>query len=159
MRANDKENNHDLFYSGVVRPEQHKNLRSRIFSDLSKLKGYNLCINARYTKNNYQGKIYSPQEYAQKDEDDLMPYELVNYKEKCFLEKRMSPEDIKLVMAENYCKLSNELISTYVDRFFNLWQRNQWKRERYAPSFLVDDISLDPKTWCRYPILSGSLLK
>lgn len=100
-----------------------------------------------------------PKEYAQKDEQDLMPYEIINYIEKCFLEKRMSPEDIKLVMAENYCKLSNELISTYVDRFFNLWQRNQWKRERYAPSFLVDDISLDPKTWCRYPILSGSLLK
>ena len=92
-----------------------------------------------------------PKEYAQKDEQDLMPYEIINYIEKCFLEKRMSPEDIKLVMAENYCKLSNELISTYVDRFFNLWQRNQWKRERYAPSFLVDDISLDPKTWCRYP--------
>ena len=25
----------------------------------------------------------------------------------------------------------------------------------YAPSFHVDDESLDPKTWCRFPILSG----
>ncbi|SEH08156.1 hypothetical protein [Candidatus Venteria ishoeyi] len=39
--------------------------------------------------------------------------------------------------------------------FFQLWIRNQWKRERYAPSFHLDDESLDPKTWCRFPILSG----
>ena len=42
-----------------------------------------------------------------------------------------------------------------VERFFRLWCRNQWKRERYAPSFHVDDENLDPKTWCRFPILSG----
>jgi NAD+ synthase (glutamine-hydrolysing) len=44
---------------------------------------------------------------------------------------------------------------SWLDRFFRLWSRNQWKRERYAPSFHVDDESLDPKTWCRFPILSG----
>ncbi len=27
--------------------------------------------------------------------------------------------------------------------------------EGYAPSFNVDDETLDPKTWCRFPILSG----
>lgn len=30
-----------------------------------------------------------------------------------------------------------------------------WKRERYAPSFHLDDENLDPKTWCRWPLLSG----
>jgi NAD+ synthase (glutamine-hydrolysing) len=43
-----------------------------------------------------------------------------------------------------------------VERYFRLWCRNQWKRERYAPSFHIDDKNLDPKTWCRFPILSGS---
>ena len=43
----------------------------------------------------------------------------------------------------------------WVERFFRLWTRNQWKRERYAPSFHLDDENLDPKTWCRFPILSG----
>ena len=43
----------------------------------------------------------------------------------------------------------------WVERFFRLWCRNQWKRERYAPSFHLDDENLDPKTWCRFPILSG----
>ena len=37
-----------------------------------------------------------------------------------------------------------------------LWQRNQWKRERYAPSFHIDEYSLDPKSWARFPILSGN---
>ena len=42
-----------------------------------------------------------------------------------------------------------------VRRFYRLWVRNQWKRERLAPSFHLDDENLDPKTWCRYPILGG----
>jgi len=44
---------------------------------------------------------------------------------------------------------------SHIRRFFQLWCRNQWKRERYAPSFHVDDKNLDPRTWCRFPILSG----
>ena len=46
-------------------------------------------------------------------------------------------------------------LARWVERFFRLWCRNQWKRERYAPSFHLDDENLDPKTWCRFPILSG----
>jgi hypothetical protein len=46
-------------------------------------------------------------------------------------------------------------LGRWVERFFRLWCQNQWKRERYAPSFHVDDENLDPKTWCRFPILSG----
>ena len=37
--------------------------------------------------------------------------------------------------------------------------RNQWKRERYAPSFHLDDENLDPRTWCRFPILSGGFVE
>ena len=47
----------------------------------------------------------------------------------------------------------------WVRRFFELWCRNQWKRERYAPSFHLDDENLDPKTWCRFPILSGGFAR
>ena len=47
----------------------------------------------------------------------------------------------------------------WVERFFRLWSRNQWKRERYAPSFHVDDRGLDPRTWCRFPILSGGFAR
>jgi NAD+ synthase (glutamine-hydrolysing) len=46
-------------------------------------------------------------------------------------------------------------LGLWTERFFRLWCRNQWKRERYAPCFHLDDENLDPKTWCRFPILSG----
>ena len=29
------------------------------------------------------------------------------------------------------------------------------KRERLAPAFHLDDFNVDPRTWCRFPILSG----
>jgi NAD+ synthase (glutamine-hydrolysing) len=45
------------------------------------------------------------------------------------------------------------------ERFFALFARNQWKRERYAPSFHLDDESLDPKAWCRFPILSAGFAR
>ena len=51
------------------------------------------------------------------------------------------------------------MLKQYVIRFFKLWSRNQWKRERYAPSFHLDDENLDPKTWCRFPILSAGFEK
>ena len=47
-------------------------------------------------------------------------------------------------------------LALWVERFFRQWCRNQWKRDRYAPSFHLDDENLDPKTWCRFPILSGN---
>ena len=50
-------------------------------------------------------------------------------------------------------------IGAWVERFFRLWCRNQWKRERYAPSFHLDDENLDPKTWCRFPILNSGFEK
>ena len=44
----------------------------------------------------------------------------------------------------------------YVAKFRRLFALAQWKRERLAPSFHLDDLSLDPKSWCRYPILSAT---
>ena len=43
----------------------------------------------------------------------------------------------------------------WTKKFYQLWCRNQWKRERYAVAFHVDDQNLDPKSWCRFPVLSA----
>ncbi|WDE97358.1 NAD(+) synthase [Lentisphaera profundi] len=89
----------------------------------------------------------------QKDEEDLMPYEVLDQIQKLAIRDRMSPKEI----FNELCKDTPEMQSFgYLKRFFTLWSRNQWKRERYAPAFHLDDESLDPKTWCRFPILSGS---
>jgi NAD+ synthase (glutamine-hydrolysing) len=47
-------------------------------------------------------------------------------------------------------------LKPYIKKFFKLWSINQWKRERIAPSFHLDEINVDPRSWCRFPILSGS---
>ena len=96
-----------------------------------------------------------PPDSGQTDEGDLMPYPVLDAIERYAIrDKKLDHELIELVMAQ-FPAYDPEQIREWVDRFFKLWRRNQWKRERYAPSFHLDEESLDPKTWCRYPILSG----
>jgi NAD+ synthase (glutamine-hydrolysing) len=47
------------------------------------------------------------------------------------------------------------ILKSYIRKFFRLWAINQWKRERLAPSFHLDELNVDPRTWCRFPILSS----
>jgi NAD+ synthase (glutamine-hydrolysing) len=89
----------------------------------------------------------------QSDEEDLMPYAILNRIEELFAVERRSP----LAIYEELKKeVDNEHLEDYIIRFFSLWSRNQWKRERLAPSFHIDDRNLDPRSWFRFPILSGS---
>ncbi|MEZ6033226.1 MAG: NAD(+) synthase [Planctomycetaceae bacterium] len=96
-----------------------------------------------------------PSEYEQTDEGDLMPYPLLDQIERLAIRDKLSPAEIMETLRREHTKYSAEQLTLWVRRFFTLWSRNQWKRERYAPSFHVDDKNLDPKTWCRFPILSG----
>ncbi len=96
-----------------------------------------------------------PGEYAQTDEGDLMPYPLLDHIERLAIRDKLSPAEIMETLIREEQSYSGEQLKVWVRRFFTLWSRNQWKRERYAPSFHVDDKNLDPKTWCRFPILSG----
>lgn len=96
-----------------------------------------------------------PAEMAQTDEGDLMPYTLLNAIEKEAIRDKRLPVEVYLNLRERFGDLSAAQLGGYIERFFTLWCRNQWKRERYAPSFHLDDENLDPKTWCRFPILSG----
>ncbi len=100
-----------------------------------------------------------PQSAKQTDEGDLMPYDLLDAIEDVAIGEKKSPVDVFRIMHQRYPQYSVPDLHTWVERFFKLWSRNQWKRERYAPSFHLDDKNLDPKTWCRWPILSGSFKK
>ena len=68
---------------------------------------------------------------------------------------KKSPNEIYKELSKSE-KLKNYKIKKYIKKFFVLFSRNQWKRERYAPSFHFDDFSLDPNSWLRFPILSGN---
>ncbi len=96
-----------------------------------------------------------PSEYEQTDEGDLMPYPLLDHIERLAIRDKLSPAEIMETLRREHPEYNAGQLTTWVRRFFTLWSRNQWKRERYAPSFHVDDKNLDPKTWCRFPILSG----
>jgi NAD+ synthase (glutamine-hydrolysing) len=93
---------------------------------------------------------------SQTDEEDLMPYELLDAIEHQAIGEKRSPAEVLAIVGAAFPQYSPQQLTAWIRRFFSLWSRNQWKRERYAPSFHVDDKNLDPKTWCRFPILSGS---
>lgn len=97
-----------------------------------------------------------PTKMHQTDETDLMPYDILNAIEKEFIRDRQRPTDIVEVLKVDFSTYTPTDLAKYTIKFLTLWSRNQWKRERYAPAFHLDDESLDPKTWCRYPILMSS---
>lgn len=96
-----------------------------------------------------------PSEEGQTDESDLMPYPLLDAIEKLAIRDKKLPVEVWELMCEMQPEYDKEQLRAWVAKFFRLWSRNQWKRERYAPGFHVDDKNLDPKTWCRFPILSS----
>ena len=96
-----------------------------------------------------------PLENKQTDEDDLMPYPILDAIEKAAIRDKLTPVEVFARMQAEFPPQPRAQLGLWVERFFRLWCRNQWKRERYAPSFHLDDENLDPKTWCRFPILSG----
>ena len=100
-----------------------------------------------------------PLERAQTDEADLMPYPLLDAIEGAAIRDKQDPLETFLIMRVHFPDIPARQLALWVERFFVLWCRNQWKRERYAPSFHVDDKNLDPKTWCRFPILSGGFTR
>jgi len=95
-----------------------------------------------------------PLERTQTDEKDLMPYAIIVEIERLAIRDRRSPQDVYLILLEEL-NLESSVLKGYIKKFFQLWSRNQWKRERFAPSFHLDEFNIDPKTWYRFPILSG----
>jgi NAD+ synthase (glutamine-hydrolysing) len=96
-----------------------------------------------------------PPQAGQTDELDLMPYDVLDAIERAAIRDKLSPLESWQVVIPLFPHHDRAALAAWVTRFFRLWCRNQWKRERYAPSFHLDDENLDPKTWCRFPILSG----
>ena len=66
-----------------------------------------------------------------------------------------TPDATRAGLAERFPEYGAEQLAAWVDRFWRLWRASQWKRERLAPSFHLDTLNVDPRTWRRWPILSG----
>lgn len=96
---------------------------------------------------------------AQTDEKDLMPYDVLEAVEDSAIRDKRLPLEVLQELEPRFPQHPTATLATWIERFFKLWCRNQWKRERLAPSFHLDDKNLDPKTWCRFPILSGNFAR
>jgi NAD+ synthase (glutamine-hydrolysing) len=66
---------------------------------------------------------------------------------------RLSPAEVYINMKNDFTDRNQ--LKLYIRKFFKLWAANQWKRERLAPAFHLDELNVDPRTWCRFPILSS----
>ena len=123
-------------------------------SDLIKVKGLHAVNNLQPTAE------LRPLHRKQTDEEDLMPYDVLNSIEEAAIRDKQPPVEVLKLIEVRYASVyDRDKLAGWVERFFKLWSRNQWKRERYAPSFHLDDHNLDPRSWCRFPILSGGFEK
>jgi len=94
-----------------------------------------------------------PKKDKQTDEGDLMPYDVLDSIERAAIRDKKGPKAAMAFALRHHPDHSEKEMREWVIKFFKLWSRNQWKRERYAVSFHVDDLNLDPKSWCRFPVL------
>lgn len=123
-------------------------------NDLIKVKGLHAVNSLQPTAE------LRPLDRKQTDEDDLMPYDVLNSIEQVAIRDKQPPVEVLKLVTVRYAGVHDrDKLVGWVERFFKLWSRNQWKRERYAPSFHLDDHNLDPRSWCRFPILSGGFEK
>jgi len=95
----------------------------------------------------------------QTDEGDLMPFPVLDRIERFAIRDKQSPAEVMTRLQVEFPTAPRTALLTWTRRFFTLWRKNQWKRERYAPSFHLDDADLDPRSWCRFPILSASCVR
>lgn len=94
----------------------------------------------------------------QTDEADLMPYAILNLFERALIRDRLELDAaisrVRTEAVEAGIAVDDETLVGWGVRFCRLWARTQWKRQRYAPGFPLDDYDLSPNSWTRFPILS-----
>jgi len=95
-----------------------------------------------------------PQEMAQTDEDDLMPFFVLDQLMYHFVQEGLGPlEMFQRLWPSMRTRYGGEpgAFADHIRRFVQLLCRAQWKRERFAISFRVTAFDLDPKTGFRFP--------
>ncbi len=96
-----------------------------------------------------------PSEMKQTDEDQLGPFPVLEAIENEALLKNRSPLQCLMMLAARFDRYDLRQLATWVDRWFRLWSRNQWKREQATAGLHTDTHNIDPRCGRRAPILSG----
>lgn len=103
-----------------------------------------------------------PLEKNQSDEADLMPYHVLDTFVDWFVVRKMSPKEMftnakKSPLAADF-KNDDHLRNT-IKRFVSLMTTSQWKRNRFANSFLIFPFDLSPASGLRWPCLQAPFIR
>ncbi len=96
-----------------------------------------------------------PKELKQTDEEDLMPYEILDFIMLRVVSFKETPPEIFREIKERFPQYDDSTIIGWIEKFFSKMSKSQWKRERLAPSFHIEMDNVDPRSFFRFPILSG----
>jgi NAD+ synthase (glutamine-hydrolysing) len=71
-----------------------------------------------------------PPQAWQTDEGDLMPYPVLDTIERAAVRDKRAPVEVLELLRVRYPDVSGGQLRAWIRRFYTLWSRNQWKRER-----------------------------
>ncbi|MCB9688423.1 MAG: NAD(+) synthase [Alphaproteobacteria bacterium] len=95
-----------------------------------------------------------PPDRKQTDEDDLMPFFVLDQLMFHFVQRGQDPVEMFRTLwpalSERY-EGDPRRFATHIRKFVRMFCAAQWKRERFAISFRVAAFDLDPKTGFRFP--------
>lgn len=98
-------------------------------------------------------------EEGQTDEKDLGPYPVVERMGRLVVVQALEPMEVYDILRKEFPRYSKDDLHRWITKFFKLLAYNQWKRERLAVSFHLDDHNLDPRSWFRFPILNSGFVE
>ncbi len=95
-----------------------------------------------------------PADRKQTDEDDLMPFPILDQLMYLFVQRGQDPLEMFRTLwpavGDQYGG-DPRALAAHVRKFVRMFCQAQWKRERFAISFRVMSFDLDPKTGFRFP--------
>ncbi len=95
-----------------------------------------------------------PLDQVQTDEDDLMPFLVLDQLMDYFVQRALEPRDIfeRLWPSVQEIYQGNRIaFADHIAKFVRMLCRAQWKRERFAISFRLMPFDLDPQSGFRFP--------
>jgi NAD+ synthase (glutamine-hydrolysing) len=88
----------------------------------------------------------------QRDEDDLMPYAVLDDLLYLYARRRASLVDCWRIVCHRHPDQAPEQLRTWAASFAKRFAANQWKRDQHPVALKVMDLDLDPKTGFRFPV-------
>ncbi len=90
---------------------------------------------------------------GQSDEEDLMPYEVLDDILYLYARRKLKPGEILEVLAVKFKGIERKRLRSWLEKFLQLFNANQWKREQSPVALKLLELDLDPKTGFRYPVI------